>query len=373
MQHALPKQEQSGQHQAKRQQKSRFFSPQLSRELRKATADLKKIYPWFGLSRFVGLGSATVVLTVLTWEFSQGGERIGLLMLGAIATSIAYSFWLICNHDATHRTLTGWKWFDATMPRLISWPMLLPIGTYNQVHSLHHGWNGIDLRDPERVQWTALEYATAPFWQRWYVRHQWAIDLFVFGSFGLIFKTLSRGAGLRDHLSDLSNQMVLDAIGIVCMQGAILGCFLLYGGSLWAYLLFWIVLERGIGIIMQARDHLEHYGMWQQVGDYQLTQLYACRNVKTYAWVNWLMGGLPYHSVHHAFPHLASNHLPEAFSRIQTVLQQHHLPPMLVASGYLPSSLRLAGRPSLIASDPVAENIDLTPSQSLQSIVLACK
>ncbi|MEL6552512.1 MAG: fatty acid desaturase [Cyanobacteria bacterium J06621_11] len=89
------------------------------------------------------MGSATVALTVLTWQVSRGGERLGLFILEAIATSIAYSFWLVCNHDATHRTLTGWDWFDGVMLRLIFWPMLLPVGTYNQIHRLHHYWNGI--------------------------------------------------------------------------------------------------------------------------------------------------------------------------------------------------------------------------------------
>jgi hypothetical protein len=42
---------------------------------------------------------------------------------------------------------------DSTvMPRLLSWPMLSPYGLYAELHRLHHGWNGIDLRDPERVQ-----------------------------------------------------------------------------------------------------------------------------------------------------------------------------------------------------------------------------
>ena len=349
------------------------FGPRLLRELREAITDLKEINPWLGLSRFVVLGSATVALTVLTWQVSRGGERLSLFVLGAIAASIAYSFWLVCNHDATHRTLTGWDWFDGVMPRLISWPMLLPVGTYNQIHRLHHCWNGIDLRDPERAEWTATEYARAPFYQRWYVRHQWVIDLFIFGSFGLIFKTLSRSLVLREQMLDLHNQVILDAIGIICMQGVLLSCFLLNGGNLWAYLLFWLVLERGIGIVMQARDHLEHYGVWQQVGGYQLTQLYACRNVKTFSWVNWLMGGLPYHSVHHAFPHIAINNLPEAFSRIQTVLQRHHLPPMAVVSGYLASSFKVASHPSLITSNLTAGDDDSIPSQSLQSIVLTCK
>lgn len=339
---------------------------QLLRELREAVADLREVNAWAGLLRFMSLGSATIALTVLTWQVGQGGESLGLFILGAIATSIAYSFWLICNHDAAHRTLTGWHWFDEVMPGLISWPMLLPIRTYSQIHSLHHGWNGIDLRDPERVQWTAAEYCAAPLWQHWYVRYQWVIDIFIFGSFGLIFKTLLRSLTLQKYLPELRKQMIVDAVGIVCLQGSLFALLLFYDANLWAYVLFWVVLERGIGIIMQTRDHLEHYGLWQQTGGYQLTQLYSSRNVKTFPWVNWLMGGLPYHSVHHAFPDIASNNLPEAFYRIQAVLQRNRLSPMTLASGYVWASFSLASHPSLIASSP-ASPIDVIKSTILRS------
>ena len=125
----------------------------------------------------------------------------------------------------------------------------------------------------------------------------------------------------------------------------------LYSVNLWRYLLFMVILERGVGMVMQARDHLEHYGLeplelepealWQPTNHYLLRQLYACRNLRSPVWVNWLMGGLPYHSVHHAFPCIASQHLPEAFQRIQRVLEHHHLPPMLLESGYIVSGFRL--------------------------------
>lgn len=335
-----------------------FLDPSLERsllqDLRTAVADLNGVNPWYGLFRFVSLGGITLGLAALTWQTHQWG----LFVIGAIATSISYAFWLICNHDAAHHTLTGWGWLDPALSRLISWPMLLTIGTYNQLHQLHHGRNGLDLSDPERVQWTEAEYREAPAWQRWYVRHQWMVDVFIFGSIGLVVKTLLHSAELYKHFPKLRQQMMIDAIGIVSVQAIALSLVAIYGVSLWKYLLFWVVLERGIGIILQARDHVEHYGLWhgpwqilgKQTGNYQLTQLYACRNVNTYGWVNWLMGGLPYHAVHHAFPHIASDQLPEACRRIQAVLQQQHFPPMVLSPGYIGTSLHLAKHHSLIAN-----------------------
>lgn len=321
----------------------------LLRELREAMSDLRVVNPWSGFFRFVSLGSATVCMGLITWQMS------GLVwfMLGAIATSIIYAFWLICNHDATHRTLTGWTWFDTLMPRVISWPMMLPIGTYNQLHHLHHGYNGINLKDPERVQWTEAEYQVAPFYQRWYVRHQWVIDILIFGSVGLVLKTMANGVKLQGQLADLRQQMLVDCFGILSVQIVIVSLLSALSVDLWRYLLFWVILERGIGFILQARDHLEHYGMWQKgvswaQGNYQLTQLYACRNIKTLRWINWLMGGLPYHAVHHAFPQIASEHLAEAFERIQAILQRYAMPAMVLDSGYVATSLRLSRQPRLV-------------------------
>ena len=325
-------------------QQSFSVTPQLLKDLRAAISQLPPMNPWHGFWRFTTLGLMTISLAAVSWH---SRSLLGFA-LGAIATSIVYAFWLICNHDATHRTLTGWTWFDLSMPRLVSWPMLWPVGVYNQLHRLHHGWNGLDLRDPERVQWTAAEYEAAPFWQRWYVRHQWIIDIFVFGGIGLIVKTLLHGIELQSIYPQLRKQLLIDVVGMFSIQGLIIGLLYLQSISLWKYLLFWFVIERSAGLIIQTRDHLEHYGMWQSTDSYQLTQLYACRNLNEPAWVNWLMGGLPYHSVHHAFPNVASAQLPEAFHRLQAVLEHHLLPPMALEQGYIATSVQLVNSASLI-------------------------
>lgn len=321
---------------------------QLLLELRSAVTDLKRTSPWPGFIRFVSLGAITLGLAGLSWH----AATLSGFVLGAIATSIFYTFWLVCNHDAIHRTLTGWKWFDALMPRLIAWPIGLPLGTYGQLHRLHHKYNGIDLKDPERIQWADAEYRAAPGWQRWYVRHQWPIDIVVFGSIGLIVKTIRHGLKQADSSPHLPAQMIVDLLGVLSLQTVILSFLYLQSASLWRYLMFLFILERGVGVMMQTREHLEHYGLWQQMDSYPLTQLYACRNIETFPWVNWLMGGLPYHGIHHAFPQIPTNHLPEAFHRVQAVLQQHQLPAMTFDSGYVLSSLRLGQHYSLIETGP---------------------
>lgn len=315
----------------------------ISGELKQITADLHQVNPWAGLLRFSVLGAIFLSLATLAWSVQNNS----LFVITTILAGIFYAFCLVCTHDMTHQTLTGWRWFDTVMPRVVSWPMLWPYSLYSELHVLHHGWNGIDLRDPERVQWTWEEYQQAHPLLQWYVRHQWLCDIFIFGGIGLMIKTFIMAVRLQKIVSRMRRQMLLDVTGILIVHGLLLA-IAISQGQLVRYLLFWLILERVIGLIIQTRDHLEHYGLWGKFTNHQLTQLYAGRNLKTSPLVGWLMGGLDYHAVHHAFPGIPFNHLPEAFERIQEVLQQHNLPPMQLDPGYLKSTYQLSHHPSFI-------------------------
>ncbi|HEY9735933.1 MAG TPA: fatty acid desaturase [Trichocoleus sp.] len=320
-------------------------SSSVSHDLRLAVADLERVNPWVGLCRFAGIGVVFLTFVGLAWSTQN-------LVLFAVLSAIAgvpYAFWLICTHDTIHHTLTGWKWFDDLMPRLISYPMLWPYGTYAHLHRLHHAWNGIDLRDPERVQWTKAEYEQAKPWQQWYVRHQWSLDILGGSGFGLIAKTVRNGLRYSPQMPALRQALLTDWLGILAVQSVLMGVAI-HQGQLGRYLLFWLVLERVIGAIAQLRDHIEHYGLWHTGKGHQLTQLYACRNLNTPTLVVWLMGGLNDHSMHHAFPNIPFNHLAAAFQRTQTVLQQHQLPALSRGDGYIKETLRLGAQPQLIDS-----------------------
>lgn len=325
----------------------------LSHALRSAVADLESIDSWLGLGRFVSLGVVFLSFVWLAWSTPHW-----LLFVGYTAIAgVFYAFWLVCTHDMVHYTLTGWKPFDEWMPRLISYPMLWPYATYAHLHRLHHAWNGIDLRDPERVQWTETEYQQATSIQRWYVRHQWVIDIGVFGGLGLIVKTVHHALRLKHQFPVLLGALLGDGLGMLVMQMSF-GLVAVLHHRFIQYLLFWLVLERVIGVFLQARDHLEHYGLWcnglwqndlrQTPKGHQLTQLYACRNLNTPIWAAWLMGGLNDHAVHHAFPGIPFNRLAEAFDRTQLVLQQYDFPELSRGDGYIRETIRLGGRSILI-------------------------
>jgi fatty acid desaturase len=166
-----------------------------------------------------------------------------------------------------------------------------------------------------------------------------------------VLQNSSWAAGDRDQLAaTIRRQLWIDGVGIVALHGVLLG-WALTAGAIGRYLVFWVVVERIVGIIIQAREHLEHYGLWRSSHSHLLTQLYATRNVQAIGLVNWLMGGLPYHSIHHAFPGIPFDRLPEAFDRVQAVLAAHGQPPLVVAPGYWPGSWQLSrDRRALIAT-----------------------
>lgn len=305
-------------------------SADVTAALKAITADLQQVSPRSGLLRFGSIGFVCLSLITLAWLARDTFTFLGIAALAGLS----YAFWLISTHDMLHGTLTGWRWFETIAPRLMSWPLLWPYGLYSELHRLHHAWNGIDLRDPERVQWTWDEYQKANPLLRWYVRHQWTLDIFVLGGMGLIYQSLVNSWRLQAVRPRLRQQFWIDLIGILLVQSLLLG-WAMFQGQGWRYLFLWLVLERVIGIVAQSRAHLEHYALWGKAKGHQLTQLYASRNLKTHPWVGWLMGGLNYHAVHHAFPSIPFNRLPTAFERIQTILQEHGLPLMPLGEGYL--------------------------------------
>ena len=325
--------------------------PKVSNQvLQETVADLRSVNFWTGLGRFVLIGFLVLGCITLAWtthaEISFWGWTV--------VAGVFYAFWLICTHDAIHHTLLGWPIVEDTLSRIISWPMLWPVGVYSELHRLHHGWNGLDLRDPERVQWTEQEYQQASPLVRWYMRHQWVIDIFILGGLGIVVKTLMGGRRFQELLPRLRFQLLADLLGMGIVQACLITAIILSQASVLRYLLFWLCLERVIGVIAQTRAHLEHYGLWQRVGGHQLTQLYSSRNLHASRWFSWLIGGLNYHAIHHAFPDIPFNQLPEAYGRIEAVLADHGMPPLTMEAGYASGVRRLINSFTLIPGTALA-------------------
>lgn len=287
-----------------------------------------------------------VRLLVLSGVLVGGAWMFFSLPLGVISlmvlvmAGIAYALLLISTHEMVHGTLLGLPDLEGALACVFSWPMAWPQATYARLHHLHHRWNGRDPRDPERTDVLPHDREHARPWRRWMQRHLLLWRIAVLGGVGLIADTALKGWQLTEVDPALARSRWLDGTGVAVVHGLMFSLAITHG-VLWRYLLFWLVLERVIGAIVQFRGLVEHHGLWHSESSHLLTQVYSSRNVMVPSWLNALLGGLPHHSAHHAFPWIPSNRLPQATARLSAVLKRHHAPeiPTLNSYGEAPALL----------------------------------
>ncbi len=92
----------------------------LFKDLRPLINELEIVNPLQGLARIIIIGGIGLLLTYLAW-LSPNLTTFAILTIFA---GIFYAFLLICTHDAIHHTLTGWRWFDEIIARIISYPLV---------------------------------------------------------------------------------------------------------------------------------------------------------------------------------------------------------------------------------------------------------
>lgn len=304
-------------------------------------ADLHGISPWPGLARFfIGLSA----LLLLTYVCLTRTSPVPFLLFG-ISAGFAYASLLITTHDALHRTLTGMAWFDDWAPRFISYPALWPHVLYSELHKIHHKMNAVDLRDPERVQWTQAEYDDASAFGKWCARNQWFLSLFVLGGFGMIYAHVRDATHLWKSYPRLKSALKADVIGLIVVNAAIYA-WAFHGGSALKYFVYFLLMERTVGFVQQLRSHVEHYGLWEAAENPVATQIFNCRNLSTSAFGSFFFNRLNYHSAHHAFPRIPFYRLPEATARLAAVYGNAR--PLPQSAHYFKTAWRLATHPQFI-------------------------
>jgi fatty acid desaturase len=323
------------------------FSPEIDqshpKKLHALIKDLEHTGPWRGVTKY----SFLLAMFLITSFFALSTDNTALFTVFTILAGFLAASLLILTHDAIHHTLTGWALFDEIAPR-ISNSILWFHGVYKEIHKIHHKMNGDDINDPERVQWTVEEYEKASTIKRFYIRNQWFFDIFVFAGIGLILKTLLHGFKNFNKSKAIRREFLFDSVGIITFNLIIYSIAYSNGIAL-KFFLFWLILERISGGILQWRAHIEHYGLWGKGQHFYETQLFNCRNIVTSPIVSWYFNHLNFHSVHHAFPRVPFYHLEEAHGRFKKFIAENQLNITLTEEkGYLNTSFMLARKPILI-------------------------
>ena len=283
----------------------------------------------FVLLRLVLLSTVLVAGVWFFFVWPLGPVSVTLLLV----SGLAYALLFIATHEMVHGTLFGCPRIEHGLACTLSWPMAWPHLTYVRLHRLHHRWNGSDPRDPERTTLLPWERVPSGSWSRLIQEHRLVWRLFVLGGLGLIAETNRQAIALETVDRRLRLRRWLDGAGVLIVHATMLGLALRHG-VVGRYLLGWFILERVIGIVMQFRGLVEHHDLWFCHQNHLLTQLYASRSVIVPLWLNTLLGGLPHHSAHHAFPCIPSSRLPRATERISAVLAHHQATALPMIQSY---------------------------------------
>lgn len=280
------------------------------KQLARVLARLSEISPSQGISHaiihtlvFLGLAGAAAIF----WQ-----HDIGLAIIATIPIGIVYTAILVTTHDCIHHTYTGVKQFDDYWPVMWSWLIYWPHRTYGEIHKIHHAKLGRDLEDPERPTYLKSEFDRAGLLKRWYIRHQWILNIFILGGVGFIVKHWFIARRLRDKYPQLNIAMRRDMAGLAATAFLQWSVYFYYD-VVPEYLVSFVIIERISGGLLQLRAMAEHYGLWEgRHSDLTYRQAMSCRNIKA-GWLGrWIFNDLCFHSIHHVYPSIPWYKLGEA-------------------------------------------------------------
>jgi fatty acid desaturase len=293
------------------------------------------VRPLFHVNRRLGwLRLFVLVVPALACLWAYGHDpNLATALLWLVAGTLFYAFAMISTHDISHATLLDQGDLEQAVGCALSWPTFWPYLTYRNLHMVHHRMNGMDLRDPERREPTEAEAARASRLRQFHFRHPFWVSVLGMGGLQLILSMFWFGWKLRDLHSKLSAGLRIDLIGILLVQASLF-TWAIHQGHVLRLVVALIAVERIVGGVMQARGMIEHHGLWSRNTTYELTQLYTSRNIEAGPVVNFLMGGLPHHSLHHAYPSIPYDKLPQATAIAEAELTRHGKPQLPKVSGY---------------------------------------
>jgi fatty acid desaturase len=285
----------------------------LARELKFSAAvsaavrPLLKMNPLRGVAKSLGFLIAFIALVCL----SLVSTVIWIKFAAAILASLLYICLVSMLHDALHGALTGIKWYDETLGRLISYPLFHLYGLFKFLHLSHHRTNALQLEDPERYQITASELESKSKFGRWLVQRGVFAECLFGGAIGLLIRFYRQIPGAYRKHRECRILIVSDIAGIFLLNGLLIGTICRYGMIL-DYLLVFFCIERIAGLIHQMVSRLAHNENWFLHSKFIPNQIANTRVVKGPWIVSFFLNNLNWHIAHHAFLNVPYYRLPEA-------------------------------------------------------------
>ena len=233
----------------------------------------------------------------------------------------------VLSHEAIHRVLFRSPFWNELWGGLLAAIVLIPLEANRQFHMEHHRYShqpGLDPENPMHQTSFLFAVALGPF-----------IALFA------QYRVLVSIALRRDLVRVLKDVFFVSvALSIYFLLLPALGVSLLYT---------WVPTLLALPLVFSVRALADHYGIppverasrkykeseEEIESGTQARQQVSGWVVLTPQWLQWLWSHVNYHEVHHKYPYLSHQYLPQAFEASR---QQY---PYLVVDGYWRSLLNV--------------------------------
>ena len=216
----------------------------------------------------------------------------------------------VLSHDAVHGVLFRSRFWNEAWGGLLAAIVLIPLEANRQFHIEHHRYShqpGLDPENPMHQGSFLYALVLGPFIAL-FAQYQVLAGIAARGDFKRVLKDVFFiGVALSIYF------VLLPALGVSLM-------------------LTWVPTLIALPLVFSVRALADHYGIPAVVpeaganGDVRL-QLSGWV-VQTPQWLQWLWSHVNYHEVHHKYPYLSHQYLPQAFEASRGQY------PYLVVDGY---------------------------------------
>ena len=246
-------------------------------------------------------------ILLLLLQDPLGPWQIAGLVVGTLLLSHVMHVHLIALHEAAHGLLSPVRWVNDVMGVAVGVFGLLSLSLYRAAHHAHHAYLATE-RDEEL--WPFVHPASP----RWARRLAAFIELtcgLLFTPFLFLRAFLRRGTVIRNPA--IRRRIWIETIGIFAFWGLVVGAVACW--DLWKFWLFMYVVPAWIaGNTQSLRKYIEHMGVTGS------TALSATRSVQPSGWtgrfISLMLFHEPFHGIHHKYPRLPHQTLPEVPSML---------------------------------------------------------
>jgi fatty acid desaturase len=233
----------------------------------------------------------------------------------------------VLSHDAIHRVLFRSPFWNELWGGLLAAIVLIPLEANRQFHMEHHRYShqpGLDPENPMHQTSFLSAVALGPF-VALFAQYRVLVDIALRGDLARVLKdVLFVGVALSIYF------LLLPALGV-------------------SLLYTWVPTLLALPLVFSVRALADHYGIppverasrKNEESEKELESGTQARRqvsgwvVLTPQWLQWLWSHVNYHEVHHKYPYLSHQYLPQAFEASR---QQY---PYLVVDGYWRSLLNV--------------------------------